>query len=76
MEDIKVAKILKRCEEVIDIQVLTLKWVNNFLKEHPHIVEIPDELSKSITDAQIDLFDLKILLENHLKSLVENKENE
>ena len=69
MEDKKVIQILQRCEEVVNVSRLALQWVNNFIKEHPHIVEIPAELTKVITDTQLDLFDLKILLENTLKSL-------
>ena len=69
MEDQRVVQILEKCEEVVNVSTLALKWVNNFVKEHPHIIEVPAELTKIITDTQLDLFDLKILLENTLKSL-------
>ena len=74
MEDNKVKQILEKCEEVVNVSEKALKWINGFINEHPHIVEIPAELTKIISDTQIDLFDLKILLENTLKSLAE-KEN-
>ena len=75
MEDKKVAQVLERCEEVVNVSELALKWINGFIKEHPHIVEVPAELSKIISDTQIDLFDLKILLQNTLKSLAEKENN-
>ncbi len=69
MENKKAIQILNRCRDVAKVSSVALKWVNNFVKEHPHIVEVPAELTKIITDAQLDLFDLNILLENTLKTL-------
>ena len=76
MEKQKIIQILNRCQEVTKVSSTALKWVNNFVREHPHIVEVPAELTKIITDTQLDLYDLNILLENTLKSLGNKKENE
>ena len=75
MEDKKVVQILTRCKEVANLSSLAIKWVNNFVKDHPHIVEVPAELTKVLTDTQIDLFDLNVLLENTINSLGKKEEN-
>ena len=46
------------------------------MTENPNIVNIPAELNKILTDTQLDLFDLDILLENTLKKLGTKEENE
>ena len=74
MEDQKAIQILNRCKEVANLSSLAIKWVNNFIKEHPHIVEVPNELTKVLSDTQLDLFDLNILLDNTIKSLVKDDE--
>ena len=74
MEDQKAIQILNRCKEVANLSSLAIKWVNNFIKEHPHIVEVPNELTKVLSDTQLDLFDLNILLDNTIKSLVKDEE--
>ena len=76
MEDQKAIQILNRCKEVANLSSLAIKWVNNFIKEHPHIVEVPNELTKVLSDTQLDLFDLNVLLDNTIKSLVKNDEVE
>lgn len=76
MEEQRTIQILNKCLEVFEGCSKTFKWINSFMKEHPHILEIPDELGKQITDTQLELFDLTILLENSLKSLGKKEENE
>ena len=75
MEKQKIIQVLKRCDEVFEDCNVSLKWIGNFLKDHPHIMEVPEELSEKVTNTQLDLFDLHILLENTLKSLGKQEEN-
>ncbi len=75
MEEKKIIQILNKCKDVSKVSSVAIKWVNNFIKNHPHIVEVPEELNKILTDTQLDLFDLDILLENTLKKLGNEEEN-
>ena len=76
MEKEKMSKIISRCLEVFEECSTTIKWLTTYTKEHPNIIEIPEEISLKITNTQLDLFDVKILLENTLKSLGNEEENE
>ena len=76
MEKEKIIQILGKCNEVFEECQTTIKWLTVFIKEQPSIIEIPKEVLLKITNTQLDLFDVKILLENILKSLVNREENE
>ena len=76
MEKERIAKILSRCLEVFSECTTTIQWLSTYTKEHPNIIEVPEEILLKITNTQLDLFDVKILLENTLKSLGDEEENE
>ena len=75
MENGKVSQIIKKCSEVFNECEETLKWAMNFIKEHPHINEPPEELINKITNTKLELFDIKIMLENIQSSLGNKSEN-
>ena len=74
MEKEKITQILIRCQEVFNECSVTIKWLATYVKEHPNIIDIPESISLKITNTQLDLYDVKILLENTLKSLGKDKE--
>tara|TARA_R110002020_G_scaffold439137_1_gene649600 strand:- start:298 stop:528 length:231 start_codon:yes stop_codon:yes gene_type:complete len=75
MEDGKVNQIISRCIEVFKECEETLQWVHNFISEHPHISEIPEELDGKMTSSKLELFDIKIMLENIQSSLGKEPDN-
>ena len=75
MENGKVNQIINKCNEVFNECEETLRWTVNFIKEHPHINEPPVELISKISKTQLELFDIKIMLENIQSSLGKNTEN-
>ena len=76
MEKEKTSQILNRCLVVFKECQTTIQWLTTFVKENPSIVEIPEEVLQKITNTQLDIFDVKILLENTLKSLGNEEQNE
>ena len=75
MDNGKVSQIIKKCSEVFHECEETLQWVHNFISEHPHISEVPEELISKMTSTKLELFDIKIMLENIQSSLGKNTEN-
>ena len=75
MENGKVSQIIVRCMEVFKECDETLQWVHNFISEHPHLSEIPEEILNKMTSTKLELFDVKIMLENIQSSLGKNTEN-
>ena len=76
MEKEKIKQIISKCVEVFKNCEITIEWFKNYLKEHPHIIEIPEELNERITKTQLELYDTLILLENVENSLGKEEENE
>ena len=75
MEKRKVTEILGRCLEVFEKCTTTIQWLTTYTKEHPNIIEIPKEIRHKISSTQLDLYDIKILLENTINSLGKKEEN-
>jgi hypothetical protein len=76
MEKEKIEKIIYRCLEVFDKCSTTIQWLATYTKEHPNIIELPKEIKHKISSTQLDLYDIKILLQNTINSLGKIEENE
>ena len=61
--------------EVFEKCTTTIQWLTTYTKEHPNIIEIPKEIRHKISSTQLDLYDIKILLENTINSLGKKEEN-
>ena len=69
MEKEKIIQILGKCNEVFEECSTTIKWLVTYTKEHHNVIEIPQAILLKITNTQLELFDVTILLENTLKKL-------
>ena len=55
--------VLKECYNIMTKCEKTIKWMNNFFKANPNVVEIPEELKRQIDWTRLDLYDTKIMIE-------------
>ena len=67
--------ILEECYQVMTRCEKTIKWMHSFLKGHPSVIEIPEELKRQIDWTRLDLYDTKVMIEKMVKSVGKKDDN-
>ena len=67
--------ILEECYQVMTRCEKTIKWMRSFLKGHPSVIEIPEELKRQIDWTRLDLYDTKVMIEKVVKSVGKKDDN-
>ena len=72
---IKQNNILEECYSIMTRCEKTIKWMRSFLKGHPSVIEIPEELKRQIDWTRLDLYDTKVMIEKVVKSVGKKDDN-